>query len=175
MKEYKLKCYDGRNPRILVTEEIVTRNNFTLNRTREEILEKLGVDDFFGNKTAVFMDYLDFEDVKKFYKQEYVEKIEKGEVEKPQGITDIYETVQDMLDYLIFGYDKALDERGLSAGRTIEKLSAWLWLLGRDDLRRLISDDELYNPYGMPALIALTESLGFAVPEECREFAKNKC
>lgn len=176
MKEYRIKCYEGNHPRINVTEEFVTKNNLTLTRTQEEIVERTQEESkkMLGFQVEVLTEYLDWDHAKQFYKEEYVKEVEAGTKEKPQPVTDLYEATQDMLDYLVFGYMKALDERGISASRTIDKLSAWLWLLGRDDLRRLISDDELYNPYGMPALIELTKALGLPVPEDCIAFAEHK-
>ena len=174
MKKYELKCYEGDHQRILVNEEFVLNNNFHLHRTQEDIytiIKNAGMLDFAGE---VLVSYLDWDKSKEFYKEEFVKDVKNGVKQKPEKIEDIYETVQDMLDYLIFGYMKAMDERGISASRTINKLGHWLWLLGRDDLEELVNDDNLYNPYGMPALIALTEKLGLCVPEDCMEFSKKK-
>lgn len=177
LKKYKLKCHESHHQRIIVNEKFVKKNKFTLNRTQKEIFERIKKESEnpFSFSADVLIDYLDWEKSKQFYKNEYIKKVKDKKEKKPTKITDIYETVQDMLDYLIFGYMKALDERGLSAGRTIDKLSHWLWLLGREDLKRLVNDNELYNPYGMPALIELTKALGLKVPEDCIEFAKHKC
>jgi hypothetical protein len=172
-KEYKLKCYEGYHPRINVSEDFILKNKLSLKKSQDEIVDRIDDEsNMFGNATEVLCGYLEWDRAKKFYKGEYVEKVEKGLEEKPKQIDDIYEATQDMMDYLIFGYMKSMDERGLSAGRTIEKLGHWMWLLGRDDLRRLVDDDELYPPYGMPALIALTKELGLDVPQDCIDFCK---
>lgn len=174
MKQYSLKCYEGNHPRVLVSEDFVVKHNFILDRTQDEIFNRIKDNSGLGFCAEVLVSYLNWDKSKEFYKKEFITEVEEGKKPHPEIITDIYETVQDMLDYLIFGYMKALDKRGLSAGRTIEKLKNWLWLLGRDDLKQIVGDDELYNPYGMPALIALTEKLGLEVPEDIREFAKEK-
>ena len=173
-KEYKLKCYEGYSPRIKVTKDFVKRNNLRLVRTQKEIIERINNDDIFGFAEDVLLDYLSWKNAKKFYKKEYVKKVEDGKEEKPRRITDIYETAQDFLDYMVFGWMKAVDQRGLSAGRTICKLAHWLWLMGRDDLKALIQDDDLYNPYGAPALIAVCKKMGIKVPKYLTEFAKHK-
>jgi hypothetical protein len=39
----------------------------------------------------------------------------------------------------------------------------------------MITNDDLYNPYGSPALIAVCNELGIKVPDELIEFSNNKC
>jgi len=175
-KKYKIKCCEGIHPRINVSNDFIKKNKFKLERTQAEILEKISSnDDFWGNKQEVLMDFLEWKNSKQFYKDIFVKKVNNGEESEIKAITDIKEAVQDMLDYLIFGYMKSLDERGISSSRTIEKLSAWFWILGRNDLHELVEDDELYNPYGMPALIAVSEQMGLKAPKDCIAFSKKKC
>lgn len=175
MKTYENKTLDGDHPRILVSEEFIEKNRLSLNRSQDEIVNYMkNADDWMGNIAGVLLQYLDWEHAKTCYKDEYVSKVESGE-EKHNRITDVGEAVQDFLDYMVFGWMKAIDRRGLSASRTVEKLSAWAWLLGRDDIATLLNDDGLYNPYGMPALIKACEELGITVPDDCHEFAKHKC
>jgi len=174
-KEYELKCYDSIYPRIKITKTFVAKNNLKLERTETEISERIKNGHMFDFASDVLLDYLSWENAKKFYKDEYVKKIDSGEEKRPKKITDIYETAQDFLDYMVFCWMKAIDERGLSASRTISKLSHWLWLMGRDDLESLVNDDELYNPYGSPALIAVCEKMGIDVPKDLIMFSKKKC
>lgn len=175
MKDYELKCLAGTHPRILVTEEFVTKNNLTLARTPEEIMQRMkdnrGLFDF---SSEILVEYLPWEMAKASYKEEYQKEVDSGTKTYVQ-ITDLYEGVQDMLDYMVFGWMKALDQRGISASRTINKVAAWLWLFGRDDLRRLVEDDDIYNPYGAPALIELNKALGIESPEDLIAFAQVKC
>ncbi len=175
IKEYRNKTLSGSHPRILVTEEFVTKNNFTLNKNEEEIEKKIeSLTNLFDFSSEVLIPYLSFSKCKERYHNEYVSKIESGEKPEPKPITDIYETVQDMLDYMVFGWSKALDERGISASRTITKLRAWFWLLGREDLVSILEDDRLYNPYGAPMLIKVCNKIGIEVPEDLIEFAQHK-
>jgi hypothetical protein len=56
-----------------------------------------------------------------------------------------------------FAWEKANDCRGLSANRSIEHMTAWLWMLG-DDLADKM--DGLYEYYGKPCLRAICEKYG---------------
>ena len=55
------------------------------------------------------------------------------------------------IDYLAFAFGKALDHRGISASRSVDKLDAWLWLLGLDVDRYRAAP---YENYGVPNVIA---------------------
>ena len=105
-----------------------------------------------------------FEDVKDHLTEEFLEKIEKGEAKYVQ-ITDVMEAVQDFLDYMVFAWMKANDERGISAGRSIIKLSAWMKILSRPDVADILNDDSLYAPYGKPALRKACDILGIEAPD----------
>ncbi|GEM_PF-5993673 len=175
MKEYELKYYPGSHPRILATDEFIERNRLSLRKTSEEIEAKIkGVSDLFAFGPSVWVDYLPWDKAKPLLSKEKPNSFlaEVHEEKIATQITDVREAVQDFLDYLVFGWSKALNERGISASRTINKIAAWMWILGREDLEELVSRDGLYNPYGMPALIAVSEQLGIEVPQDCRDFAR---
>lgn len=173
--KYELKCYEGDHDRILVNKEFVENNKLKYVRNEKEILKRIENDSGFDFARDVLFDYLDWSTIKKFYKDEYVKEVKAGKKEKPKKIVDIYETAQDFLDYMVFGWMKAMDEKGLSASRTVSKLGHWLWLMGKDDLKAIIHDDDLYNPYGAPVLIVVCEKMGITVPDDLREFSKHKC
>lgn len=155
-------------------KEFITTNNLQLNRTEVELEAKLkeeskgfmpfGMDPLFG--------IIPLKLAKPYLKEEAYNKYESGE--------DTWETltfeqvVKEFLEYMAFAWGKAFDKRGLSASRSIIKLSAWLWLLGRDDLVQIIDDDDRYNPYGAPALIDVCTELNIKVPDYLIEFSKNK-
>jgi len=173
MKEYPLKVYEGKHPRILVTEEFVDKNNLKLCRTPEEMLA-------YGNKHDQFMSFtkeilINYMPVN--FSVEWIkEDCKQKHLDNPiKIIDDTYETAQDFLDYMVFGWMKALDERGISASRTIDKCGTYMWLLNRADIDDVLRDHELYNPYGSPALIKACEMLGIAAPEELIIFSQNKC
>ena len=172
--DYEIKVIFLAFDRINVTEDFIKNNKLTLTRTQEEILDKINNSDrFFKFDREVFIDYLSYENAKSFYSDEYNLKIANKELEQPLAITDIKETIQDFLDYMVFAWGKAIDERGISASRSISKLAAWLWLLGREDLEDSINRDDLYEPYGMPALIEVCNMLNINVPNKCYDFVDN--
>ncbi len=164
MKTYEMKCYPGDEPRIIVSEDFVKRNNFKINQDAViEIIE--GTDDFFGFSKSVAFDYLPLiENTKKYFKDEYLKKIENKEIEHIH-ITDIYEAAQDFLDYMVFAWMKAMDEKGISASRSIYKLSAWMKILNRSDIADILTKDSLYYPYGRPALKEACKQLGIKYPD----------
>ncbi len=165
------KTPGGSHPRYVSSPRFLAQNRLDLKRTQEEIVAKCSSDAFLDFTSEVLSDYLEWQHARAFYKDEYVAKVDSGETAAPDPLIPPLIAAQDMLDYLVFGYSKALDERGISASRTISKLAAWAWLLGRDDLETLLKEDARYSPYGMPALIAFAEALGCVVPDECYTFA----
>lgn len=172
-KEYEMKCLAGDEPRILVTPEFVTKNNLCLTPSSEikSYYEKRKNDDMFGFEMEILFDYMTSDDLTPYIEADRFDEFSKQHTQK----ADIMECAQDFLDYMVFAWMKACDERGISASRSVSKLGAYLFILGRSDLATLIHDDELYNPYGAPALIAVCEKLGIAVPDYLVEFAKHKC
>lgn len=163
---YEMKCYPGDEPRIEVTEEFVKKNNFKIDFSvaKEVFNDK---DDFFGFAQEVAYKFMPFEDAKYHLTKEFLEKIEKGEAKYVQ-ITDVMEAVQDFLDYMVFAWMKANEERGISAGRSIIKLSAWMKILSRPDVADILNDDTLYAPYGKPALRKACDILGVEAPDYIR-------
>jgi len=176
--KYENKTPCGDHPRILVTEEFISRNNLEFKRTDIEIVAKLRetTEDLFGFEREVLANYLSKDAIINFtglFKEEYVEKVKSGETSVE--VSGLEESVQDFLDYMVFSWMKATDERGISASRSVSKLGAWLWLFGKDDLQRTIHNDDLFNPYGAPALIKVCEEMGIEVPESLTEFSKIPC
>lgn len=68
--------------------------------------------------------------------------------------------------YLEFAFGKARDHRGISAIRSVQKLSGWAWLLGHDDLAEQMRRDENYPRYGVPALVLFATTLDLPVPDD---------
>lgn len=172
--KYKQKCYDGCESRILVTEDFVSRNNLKL-MMPGQIAKRASTmnDDMLGFKIAVMNDYIPVQYGAAIFNPEFIKAVMAGK-EKHEPIDDIYECAQDFLDYMVFAWMKAENERGISASRSIEKLGAWLRIMGREDLHDLIHDNGLYNPYGAPALIKVCKELGIDVPESLIEFSGEK-
>ena len=68
-----------------------------------------------------------------------------------------------MRTYMAFALGKAEDHRGLSAGRSVDKLRAWAWVLCDDD--RFREGQQPYRNYGVPILKAMCEHYGFDFPQ----------
>jgi len=121
-------------------------------RTQDEIVARIRTrkeHDFFGFEVSEYVDYLDYVHAKEFLKegttQEQWEKI-RSETKTPE------ETIK---DYMPFAWDKANNCRGISAGRSIMHMIAWLWLDGKD-----WSEIEGYEYYGKPQLVRICEEYG---------------
>ena len=115
-------------------------------RTQEEILKRINEiskDDFFGFQTGDLIYFLSFDNAKKWLKKDVT-------AEKWEQYTDPVERIK---DYMPFAWDKANNCRGLSAGRSIEHMKAWLWLDGKNELADKM--ESLYEYYGKPCLRAI--------------------
>jgi len=116
----------------------------TLKRTQDEILvriEEVEGDDFFGFQRSDMIDYLDFNHAKPFLKD---------------GVTSDEwcaktNPVEAIREYMSFAWDKCNDERGLSASRSIEHMTAWLWLAGDNEAVDVL-EEGLFGHYGADAL-----------------------
>lgn len=150
----------------------IKKNNLALTRSVGEIKQRFEAQrgQAFSFEPDVLIQFLPFADSKEFFKDEYVADVESGK--QVHAVPTLEESVQEFVNYMEFAWGKAEDERGISASRSVQKLGAWLWLFGRDDLTRVIHDDDLYSPYGAPALIAVCDAMGIAVPNSLREFAE---
>jgi hypothetical protein len=128
-------------------------------RTQEEILARLrevSKEDFFGFSQEVLLGALDFEHAKPFLKEG---------VTPDQWAPALTEEAlkKDALNYLTFAWGKAEDHRGISASRSVDKMTQYCWLLGYD----VKSIEEAgYAQYGCPKLKAAAELLGAPLPTE---------
>ncbi|MEU5939383.1 hypothetical protein ABZ807_09350 [Micromonospora sp. NPDC047548] len=66
-------------------------------------------------------------------------------------------------EYLTFAIGKIAGHRGISASRSVDKLSEYAWLLGRDDVVEAMTKAE-YPQYGAPAVKAFAEGMGWPWP-----------
>lgn len=161
-----------------VTDEFISANKLVL-RTQEEISNKFkqiteeAKVQVFDFRAEVLMPYMEFETAKPFLKQDAIDLVTSNVEPWKYGKNEIKAITKEFLDYMQFAWGKATGRRGISAARSIQKLSVWLWILGREDLETLIDDDNLYNPYGAPALVAVCNVLGVYVPDDVRNFAEN--
>lgn len=73
--------------------------------------------------------------------------------------------LSEMRAYMEFAWGKVQDHRGLSASRSVEKIGAWIWLLGDEEILNEFKATD-YAQYGAPKLAAACRHYGFPVPED---------
>jgi len=123
-------------------------------RTQEEIVKRFKTrkeHDMFGWEIHEYLDYLDYEHAKPFLKANTKE--ESWEIEKMTPAEKIK-------DYMKFAWGKANNCRGISAGRSLSHMVAWLWLDGQDEFLKEWNELRNYEYYGKPQLIAICEKYG---------------
>lgn len=161
---FEMKCLAGDEPRIDVTDEFVQKNKLKIDYAVAVDLANNPTDTLLGFDRKVAAGFIAIEDGYDLFTDEYKQKVASGETEHPYTTNDL-EAAQDFLDYMVFAWKKAFDERGLSASRSVAKLAAWMKILGRPDVAAILEDDSLYNPYGRPALRKACEALGVNHPD----------
>lgn len=127
-------------------------------KTQEEILSRLNQakNDFFGFTTEVLVGSLAFEYAKPFLKEGTTSE------QWTPDLTD--EAVKKAaLAYLYFAWGKAADHRGISANRSVDKMTEYCWLLGYD-VKAI--EDAPYPSYGCPKLKVVAELLGQPLPTD---------
>lgn len=108
-------------------------------------------DDFFGSRAEVLLSSLDWDDARPYL--------------MPEAVEANWHPVQgDHLDevaahYYEFALGKIENHRGLSAQRSVDKLTEYAWLLGRDDIVTAM-DDADYTNYGAPKVLVFGTMLG---------------
>jgi len=122
-------------------------------RTQDEIVARIKQQkaaDFLGFETDEYYPYLDFQHVKDFMKDSLTEK-EWQDVWSESTKTIM---VERMTKYMPFAIEKAENERGISANRSIMHYIAWIWLACDDDLLSEVEKeyDTNYHSYGLPIL-----------------------
>lgn len=129
-----------------------------MERTDNEILSRIkslenDPADFFGFQRSDLIGYLPFESAKPFLKEGATK--EDWPHHKPRNRQSV---MDDMLSYMSFAWEKANNNRGLSAARSINHMQSWLWMLGEEDAAKAIED---YDLYGKPQLRAICEHFGW--------------
>ena len=148
-------------------------------RTQEEIVTAMREeDDYFGFRGSTLIDYLEYDYAKQFLKDDFTERSDAAEVwaTENRGIAGSYEDVcrvlvkSDIKTQMVvtadFGWLKLRDHRGLSMCRVLERMRAWLWLLGDEELLSFATDDANHPQYGAPILKAICEKYELPIPED---------
>lgn len=131
-------------------------------RTQGDILARIKSaegEDFLGFRRDVLIDALDYEHAKQYLKPDVT-----AEQWAESQLTTDEKTLDALKSYLEFAWSKAEDHRGISAGRSIEKLTEYAWLLGRDDV---VHDIEAapYPQYGCPKLAVVARAFALPIPD----------
>ena len=129
-------------------------------RTLDEIAERVRSDkSAFGFAGEALLPFLDFERAKPFLRPEIV----------ADQWTQVALTEQrvraEMVAYMSFAWGKVEDHRGLSAGRSVDKISAYVWLMGDD---KTLAEVEAagYAQYGAPKLACVCRAYGIPMPQD---------
>jgi hypothetical protein len=128
-------------------------------RTQEEILKKIEEESkrpsLFNFVVSDLMGYLTYENAKPFLKEEVT-----GELWKTSPCNE-NSILKEMKDYMPFAWSKANGYRGLSAARSMDHYTAWIWLLG-DEYVEKFGDIRNYEFYGKDNLKAICDEFGWA-------------
>ena len=149
-------------------------------RTQEEIVKKIqDATDFLGFVGEVLQDYLDWDHVQPLLSKDTEITQEKWEAPlgdfagwgtptnkmRPVSPDDREFILESMRQYMIFAWDKAEVHRGISAGRSINKFSAWLWLLEDEEGEAFATNSDNYPMYGAPILAWICKKYNFPIPK----------
>ena len=131
-------------------------------RTQDEIVERMrGLDpvtDFLNWRREVLIGALDFEHAKEFLSPE-------ATAEEWKDAPDAADVRAEADAYYTFALGKIRDHRGISAERSVLKLTEYAWLLGRDDVVAAMDAAE-YEQYGAPKVKAFAAGMGLEWPGE---------
>lgn len=129
-------------------------------RTQQQILDRIAAleadgMDVLGFARTVLIEALDYEHARPFLRPETTAD------EWAESGTSASENAARA--YLAFAIGKIRDHRGISAGRSVDKLREYAWLLGRDDVVAAM-DAADYPQYGTPKVKAFAEGMGWEWP-----------
>lgn len=137
-------------------------------RTQDQIVtrmrEVVADGDMLGFRREVLLEALDYEHARPYLKPETTEQAWAESV----GETPLADRAARYLDFAV---GKILDHRGISAGRSVEKLTEYAWLLGRDDVVTAMNRAD-YAQYGAPKVKAFAVGLALPWPDADTELER---
>lgn len=131
-------------------------------RTQEELVARMrasALDDLFGFAREVIFPFLSLENAKEFTK--------KPELLTPETWTqprDEEAVKKELASYMEFAWGKVENHRGLSANRSVTKLSTLVWILGDDITCKAVHEAE-YAQYGAPMLAIICKAYNLPIPQ----------
>ena len=125
-------------------------------RSLKELKKFIDENDSLGMTFSDYIDFLPFEEAKKYFTDKYIKDVKSGKEVYTQKEYSEEAIIEEMRDYLEFAWDKANACRGLSAGRSLQHYRNWFYALGSefDDFATAIAK---YEYYGKPWLWLITE------------------
>ena len=134
---------------------VVVQDSNSFCRSQEDILARINQlkdTDFFGHQISDLVDFLEYENAKPFLKPDTTK-------EQWDATSSDRDTIlKRMEEYMDFAWEKANDRRGLSAGRSMDHYSAWVWMLGDQDKFGDLGD---YEYYGKDNLKKICDTYGW--------------
>lgn len=133
-------------------------------RTQDEIRARYDAtrdEDPLGFRAEVLLPRLDYAHVADLVKPDTTE------AEWADGAegSDAESVLDAARDYMAFAWGKVADHRGISAGRSVEKIGEYLWLA--EETGALAALEEAgYAQYGAPKLLAVCQALGWPWPAD---------
>lgn len=136
-------------------------------QTTDKILEKINEHKgkFFDFTNDVLICALPYEHAQPFLN----EGVTREEWVEACGGTDGWseeKVIELARSYADFAWGKIQDHRGLSAVRSVQKLSAFAWVLGKEDLYREMYLESNYRPYGAPSVAMFCREFDFPIPQD---------
>ncbi len=115
----------------------------------KKFMEKFSKEDFFGVIRQDCISCLPYEAASEYLSEEVT-----ADAWDARYLKNDEEVISEIIKYLPFAYNKAENERGLSAIRSLQHFLAWFYCLGNDEMvstiHYMMNSD--YAPYGMPVL-----------------------
>ena len=124
-------------------------------RTTKEIIERVGdelSEDLLGTQRSDLVVCLSYGAARPFLLETAKEDEWAPESRAPADVRER------MRAYMEFAWDKANNRRGLSAGRSLDHMCSWLWLMGYTKASQRVRK---YDHYGKPHLRAICEHFGW--------------
>ena len=136
-------------------------------RTEAEILARIeeiraAKADWAGFRQEVLLSALSWEAIQPYLRKDLTPE-EIADVRDNRTDRDEAWLLAESAEYYGFAIGKILDHRGISAGRSVEKLTEYAWLLGRDDVVEAM-EEAGYVQYGAPKVMTFGKLLGFQPP-----------
>jgi hypothetical protein len=138
-------------------------------RTQEEIVKKVKETEkeFLSFAPEVLLYYLDYDHAKTCSRFHINPEITQEKWSNNFQVPLVKEKVLAEAEaYMaMYGWNKAEDHRGNSAGRTIDKMETWIWLLGEDDFLKEVKSAP-YKYYGAPKLKLICEHFDWPLSDD---------